>query len=118
MNKFDYIMIFSLFFISLLFYFILNDGNKASVALVKYDGVVIKEIDLNKSGSNLYEFDGANGKVVIETLDGKIRVIEETSPYNICSKMGWSSSENDIIVCLPNKIVVELLSNEVDTIIY
>ncbi len=118
MNKYDFFMIFILFSLSLVFYFILNSGASASIALVKYDGEIIKEIDLSKPGSNLYEVQGANGKVVIETLDGKIRVIEETSPYNICSKMGWSSSESDIIVCLPNKVVIELVSTEVDTIIY
>jgi len=42
----------------------------------------------------------------IETKNGKLRVAEETSKYNICSKVGWEDRPGFPVVCLPNHVMV------------
>lgn len=99
----------------ILVFFLLKNINssKDKVANVYYNDELIKTISLNEDG--LYTVLGDNGDVVIEVLDNKIRVIEENSLKNLCSKQGYS----DIIVCLPNKIVikVENADNELDGVV-
>ena len=102
MNKFDIGLLLFFVLFSFGFYFFL-DTDDPLVALVKYENETILEIDLTVQETRIFEVEGANGKVVIEAEYGRVRIIEETSPLNICSKMGWRS---DILVCLPNKIVV------------
>lgn len=54
--------------------------------------------------------------VLIEYKNNKIRVVEETSPYNICSNQG--ASNNAPIVCLPNLVTISFgKTDEVDVII-
>lgn len=49
---------------------------------------------------------GTLGDVIIEVKDNKIRVQEETSPYNICSIQGWVEYARVPIVCLPNHVMI------------
>lgn len=113
MNKNDIKLIIIIFvFIILLSIFLYKPKHSASLANVYYDSELILTIDLNKD--NIYEVSGYNGIVKIEVKNKKIRVIEETSNYNICSKQGYIENEGDSIICLPNKIIIELPSNEID----
>lgn len=113
MNKNDIkLIIVILFFIILLFSLTLI-RKKANIANVYYENKLILEIDL--SINKTYEVSGDNGKVVIEVLNNQIRVVEENSPYQICSKQGFVSKSGESIICLPNKIIIELPSDELDT---
>lgn len=112
MNKNDIkLIIVILIFIVLLFSLTLI-RKKANIANVYYENELILEIDL--SINNTYEVSGDNGKVVIEVLNNQIRVVEENSPYHLCSKQGFVSKSGESIICLPNKIIIELPSDELD----
>ena len=62
---------------------------------------------------------GYNGNVIIKTKKGSIKVSDEKSPLHLCSKQGWISNTYEIIVCLPNKIVIKLQTDneKIDTIV-
>ncbi len=118
MNRYDIILI-SLIVISMILFLFIKKESTIDKAIVKYNGEVVLEIDLTVEQLKTYEVIGANGVVKIETKAGQIRVIEETSPYNICSKKGWVSNANDMIICLPNFVVIELVGeNDLDAVIY
>ena len=107
MNKNDIKLVLILLFIILSFFIyksINNSENK--IAKVYYDDKLIKTISLDKD--ELYTVKGYNGEVVIEVKNNKIRVIEETSEKNLCSKQGYG----DIIVCLPNKIIIKVENDD------
>lgn len=54
--------------------------------------------------------------ILIEYKNNKVRVMEETSPYNICSNQG--ASNNAPIICLPNLVTISFgKTDEVDVII-
>lgn len=74
------------------------------VAVVTYKDREVLRIDM--SVDNTYTVDGTLGDVIIEVKDNKIRVQEETSPYNICSIQGWVEYARVPIVCLPNHIMI------------
>lgn len=113
MNKND-IKLIILILIIISFLFSLSLFNKkANIANVYYENDLVLEIDL--SINNTYEVEGYNGKVLIEVLNNQIRVIEENSPYHLCSKQGFISKSGQSIICLPNKIIIELPNDELDT---
>ena len=107
MNKNDIKLVLILLFIILIFFTCKIVGNsKDKVAKVYYEDKLIKTIFLDKD--ELYTVEGYNGEVVIEVKKNKIRVIEETSEKNLCSKQGYG----DVIVCLPNKIVIKVENDD------
>lgn len=117
MNKNDIKLIIILLVISFIsIIFIILNKKEAKYALVYYDSKIIKKIDL--SINNTYNVKGYNGNVKIKVKNKKIKVIEEKSPYHLCSKKGYISKTYESIVCLPNKIVIEIDgSKEMDTVI-
>lgn len=109
MNKYDCKLLLIVLAIGLSWLFINSLINQNAVnAYVYYDNELIQVIDLSVDEEKEYTIIGYNGDVVIETKKNKIRVKEETSPLNLCSKKGWTSSSLEPIVCLPNKVVIKI----------
>ena len=87
-------------------------------AMVYYQNDLVLSIDLTDDSVNTYEVDGLLGKVVIEKNGSKVRVIEENSPNHICSKQGYIEESYEVLICLPNKIVIKIEDEEkIDTIV-
>ena len=116
MNKFDITLCIILLLISSIFY-LLKPSSKGSEALVYYENNTVLTIDLTDKNLREYTVKGYNGDVLIETVDGKIRVKEEVSPKHLCSKQGYISNSGESIICLPNKVVIEIENNDVDTVV-
>lgn len=115
-NKKDIILIACLLIVSVTSIIILNLNKKTSnKAYVYHDNTLLKEIDLNIN--NTYTFKGDKGNVVVKVKNKKIKVDKETSDYHLCSKIGYISKSYETIICLPNKIVIEIGGNDLDTVV-
>ena len=55
------------------------------------------------------------GYNLIELGEDKVRVIEADCPDKIDVKQGWISGIGETIVCLPNRMVIEIKGIEKDT---
>lgn len=120
MNKYDWLMIGIVFIISVAVIFIksLPYSNAAKKAHVYYENKEVLTVPLTVPQNETYEVDGYNGKVKIEVVNGQIRVIQENSPLHLCSKQGFISEAYESIICLPNKIVINIeAEDKLDTII-
>lgn len=108
LKKNDYILILSLF-ITLLFLCIFLEftKEKGSNATVYYKNKPVLTIPLD-TDITTYEVMGENGIVEIVAGNGKIKVEDENSPLHLCSRQGWIDSSVQTIVCLPNKIVIQI----------
>lgn len=114
MNKYDYLLVFVLIVFSL--YLIFSNKSNGEMAAVYYENKEILRVSLSKNAK--YKIKGYNGEVVIEVKNNSIGVVKETSPKNICSKMGFISKGYQSLVCLPNKIIIKIVEdNEVDLIL-
>ena len=119
MNKNDMKLITIILIFSILILGVYKLNNKsASSALVYYEDELILKIDLSKE-EKTYEVKGDNGIVYIKAGNGRVKVDEEISPRNLCSKQGYIKEPYESIVCLPNKIIIKIDANkdEIDTII-
>lgn len=120
MNKSDIKLLVILFIIVIIIclstLFFQSDEDKN--ALVYYENNLVLTIDLTKAGTQTYTIDGALGNVIIEKKDNMVRVIEENSPNHICSKQGYIKESYEVLICLPNKVVVKIDKQaEIDTIV-
>ena len=116
MNKSDLKLVFVLLIVSIIGVVVFKlIGKSGGSALVYHDGELIKTINL--SIDNKYVVNGDNGDVVIVVSGGKIKVDEENSPLHLCSKQGYISNTYESIVCLPNKIVINISGDELDAVV-
>lgn len=115
MNRSDIKLIIIVFLIAIIGLIITKGSkNERNTAVVYYEDKQVMTIDLKKNGK--YEVDGYLGKIVMEVSNNKIRVVEETSPKHLCSLQGYSNSNP--IICLPNKIIIKIINNNIDGVVY
>ena len=120
MNKNDLRLIIVVLFITLgifgSLYLFKNQNSKN--ALVYYEDELIMTLDLSLKEEREYKVMGYNGEMIIKTKDNKIKVEEENSPLHLCSKQGWIENSYEVIVCLPNKIIIKIEDkDEIDTVV-
>lgn len=112
MNKSDLKLIICVLVFSIIF-LLFSNFKKNNYAYVYYDNDLVLKINLSKDDN--YKVEGYNGEVLIEVKNNKLRVYKENSPLHICSKQGFTNTGS--IVCLPNKIVINFQSKELDAVI-
>lgn len=107
MNKSDLkLLVFSILIVFVLLFTLKITSKEGNVAKVYYMDKELLTVDL--SVDKEYTVSGYNGEVKIIVKDNKIKVDSENSPLHLCSKQGYISSSNEIIICLPNKIVIKI----------
>ena len=67
---------------------------------------------------NIYCVMGDLGPVVIQFNQGMVRIIYETSPQNICQLQGQTNSPAKDLICLPNSVIIKVISTDDDIDIY
>lgn len=101
-----------IFCISCIILLIIFREKGSKKAIVYYENEAILSIDLNSNLDTSYTVEGFNGAVEIITKDGKVKVKSENSPKHLCSKQGWISQSYETIICLPNKIIIKIESDD------
>lgn len=97
-----------------------NNGDIHKIAVIKYNGQVIKKIDLDEiKKPERIRFSREFDQVVLAEK-GRIRFEESDCPDKICVKTGWLTQKGNTAVCVPNKtiIVIEGEEREVDGVTY
>ena len=87
--------------------------------IVKMDGTEIARFELHSDTE--YEIKGDHGeRNLLVIKDGKAEIKEASCPDGLCVRTGKIDKEGQSIVCLPNKVVVEISGegqdNDVDII--
>jgi hypothetical protein len=55
---------------------------------------------------------GYGGESYLEIDGGRVRMIDSACPDKLCVKTGWISRPGESIVCLPNRVVIEIKGGE------
>ena len=81
------------------------------VARITVNGTIVNEIALDgKSLPLTVTYEGPGGfSNTIEAEHGRIRVREAGCPDQVCVHQGWISDGTVPIVCLPNKLIIEIV---------
>ena len=107
-KKFDIILIVVVAIIAGALYFsgILRPKEEGQKAIVYVDGKVFVEADLNID--NKYDIESNGHHNILEIKDGYANMIDADCPDQLCVKQKKISLKNETIVCLPNKVVIEI----------
>ena len=92
---------------------LLAPKEKGAVARVTQDGEVLYEIQLNEvPGPQTYHVNGENSYNTVLVQQGHVRMLEASCPDQVCVNQGWISDSTLPIVCLPNKVIIEIVGEE------
>ena len=80
--------------------------------VIKVDGELHKELNINEDG--MFVIKTNDGHSIVNVKNREVFVVEATCPDKICVKHGKLLNKYDSIVCLPNKIVIEYKNNSGD----
>lgn len=91
-------------------------SNASKYVSIQVNGKEIKRIIFDKKiiGTTI-PIETEYGYNLVEIDDEKVRVIEADCPDKIDVKQGYISRIGETIVCLPNKVVIEIKGLKVDT---
>ena len=91
-------------------FFQLNKEEGGQV-VVKVDGVITDTYDLSQDGE--YTIKGANGQInTFRIKDEQVDMIDASCPDKLCVNQHDIHYNHETIVCLPNLVVLEVISEE------
>ena len=83
--------------------------SSGTTARIYQDGVLIRTIDLSRvTKPETFVVEGPAGANTIEVEPGRIRVAHADCPDQVCVRQDWLSDGVVPIVCLPNRLVIQL----------
>ncbi|MER2058023.1 MAG: NusG domain II-containing protein [Niallia sp.] len=94
-----------------------DEGNKV-IAIITQDGQIIREVELTGHMENEQFMIKGKGKQynLIEVENEQIRIKEDNSPDQIGVKMGWKGIPGQTIICLPHKVLIEIVAEKPEEI--
>lgn len=95
----------------ILLFFCLFGGEKGAEAEITVDGVLYGTYSLEEDQKIPIIIDGATTNLLIIS-DGKADMTEADCPDQLCVHQKAIDKNNESIVCLPNKVVVRIISGE------
>ena len=94
-----------------------QQSSESMTALIYQRDRLSQEIDLEKD--RIITF--SNQEMRIEVKEGRIRVVKSDCPQEICVNIGWIRYSGQTIVCVPNKVLIEIESGGspfLDAVVY
>ena len=85
-------------------------GTDRPVARITVNGTIVNEVDLTASSlPQTFTYEGPGGfSNTIVAEPGRIRVESAGCPDPVCVHQGWIEDGTVPIVCLPNKLIIEI----------
>ncbi len=93
--------------------FLLNlqrDTSQGTFVQVVYRNHLLYRLPLNADRS--LSVKGDSGGLVLQIRDGMVWVSHSQCPHKICMRMGKISHPGQLIVCVPNRIVIQIVGRE------
>lgn len=108
MKKRDFIVIFCIIVLAGISFIAIKMMEKTGEKVVIYqDKKQYKTVSLYKN--QIIEIPANKGHNIVKIQDGKAEMIEASCPDQICVHHRKISNTGETIVCLPNKVVVEIV---------
>lgn len=123
MTKGDKIIIVSILiisFVSILFINSLNNSSSGNILVIEVNGKLYDEYKLDTINFHkIIEINTKYGYNKVEITKNGIRIKESDCPDKICVKSGYISNKGEMIVCLPNRLILKIEGDEsVDGVAY
>ena len=122
-NKYDIGLIAAIIIINV--FFILFGGKSAvkknsKIAYIYSNNELVKEYVLTDDVKDEVKIESDTGYNILHIENGQIWIHDASCPDKICISQGKISQDGEIIVCLPNKMLIKIVDynedNEIDFI--
>lgn len=98
------ISLFSMLFINVFLY-----GDIGQAVIIEVDGQFYAKYNFSELNYPKHvEIKTQYGYNKVEIQKNRVRVVEADCPDKIDVKAGWISKENQMLVCLPNRVVIRI----------
>ena len=87
-------------------YYIYSNNNKDKKIIVELSGKVYGVYNLNSN--RIIDLKGPQSRVKINIENGYVFVSESGCPQKICKRMGRKNRINELIVCIPNRLIIRI----------
>lgn len=78
---------------------------------ISVNGKEILTRPLHEGTENL-TIEGYRGESYVEISGNRVRMVDSACPDKLCVRTGWISRSGESVVCLPNRVVIEIKSGE------
>lgn len=114
-NKYDIILIACIIIINVLLIFY-SGGNavkdNSKIAYIYSNNKLVKEYVLTDNFKDEITIKTDNGYNTLHIENGEIWIHDASCPDKLCIYQGKISGDSEIIVCLPNKLLVKIEGND------
>jgi hypothetical protein len=85
-----------------------NKAYNSKYVVIEVQGKLFKRLPLDNSRNERIQVNTELGSNIIEVANGKVKILDADCPDKICIQDGSISKPNQILVCLPHKVVVQI----------
>lgn len=118
-KKMDIVIIVVLIISSFIPHFIYSSigfkNNKDLYATIKVDGEIHNTIDLPTTSEEKFIIQTENGTNTILVNNNEINIVHADCKDELCVKQGSISKIGKTLICLPNKLIIEIKGDEYDS---
>ena len=82
-----------------------NGATEKTVVIYKNDGVIWT---LPMQKDRIIHLEPFGVSMVVEIRDQKVRVLSSSCQQQICVRKGWTGQVHNPIICIPNKITIDV----------
>jgi hypothetical protein len=95
-------------FIALSFFFFALGGSRGAAKFIEVEVSGRSVLTIDRGDTGIREVTGPLGATRIEIRDRQVRVLSSPCPLKLCQRAGWIGTAGEMVVCLPNEVVVRL----------
>ena len=107
----DYIAFFLAIAVIVVFSLIAAAGGDAEqVAIESDEGDFVYPLNTDRE----FTLSGPLGTTEIEIEDGRVRVVSDPGPQQICVRQGWIERSGEWLACLPSHIFIQIKGNQME----
>lgn len=96
--------------IALSFLYVGFFGAQGETVLVEVSGLPVYKGNLSEPRKITIK--GGFGDLRIVVADNRVAVLSAECPNKICVRTGWRSHAGDVIVCVPNRVIIRILGQQ------
>lgn len=107
LTRYDIILIAGLLVVAIVGLGVVRYGTGGtSEVMISVNGEEAIKVPLSED--RIFSVDGALGKTEIEVKDKRVRVVDSPCKRKICVQSGWIDKPYQTIICVPNRVVINL----------
>lgn len=88
--------------------------SNGSEVVIRSDGREVACYSLSDERRTI-KIDGPLGKSVVEISSDKARMLDSPCPQKTCCAQGWITGPERAIICIPNRVVIKIVSAKTKT---